>query len=137
MAEVLPQVRVRADTQSRETTSRVETSTHLPLKDTTITSGNGRVIAPESVEGETPSQLPPFNNMEQPTPKVLAELLTPGLQLEIYRIPKATQASSCKLSQATRQVLRASLPQSRNGEIRKQLILYHTYVAESWDEAME
>ena len=131
MAEVLPQVRVRADTQSREASSRVELSTHLPLKDTTNNAGNGRGTAPESVEGEIPSQLPPFNNMEQPTPKILAKLLTPILQREIYQIPKAILASSCKLSQATRQVLRASLPQQRIEEIRKQLILYHTYVAES------
>lgn len=77
MAEVLPQIRVRADTQSREASFKVETPTVLPLTDATNNTGNGRIISPESVEGETPSQLPAFSNMAQPiTAKMLAQLLT-------------------------------------------------------------
>ena len=54
MAEVLPQIRVRADTQSREVNARVETPIALPLRDATNDAGNGRISSPETVEGETP-----------------------------------------------------------------------------------
>lgn len=54
MAEVLPQIRVRADTQSREVNSKVETAIALPLSDATDDAGNGRISSPETVEGETP-----------------------------------------------------------------------------------
>lgn len=131
MAEVLPQIRVRADTQSREASSKVATPAILPLRDATNNTGNGRVIAPESVEGEIPSQLAGFGNMAQPTTtNIFAEPLTPLLQHDSYQIPKAIQASSCKPFLAIRRMLRASLPGQRNGEIRKQLTLYHTYVSE-------
>lgn len=54
MAEVLPQVRGRADTQSREVGSKLETPTVLPLRDTTNNTSSGRMITSESVEGEIP-----------------------------------------------------------------------------------
>ena len=57
MAEVLPQIRVRADTQSREVNSKVETATALPLRDETNDTGNRRISSPETVEGETPGSV--------------------------------------------------------------------------------
>lgn len=57
MAEVLPQIRVRADTQSQEASSKVETPVLPPLRDATKTTGNGRISSPESAEGETPLRL--------------------------------------------------------------------------------
>lgn len=54
MAEVVPQIRVRADTQSREMSSKVETATALPLRDATNDAGNVRMSSPETVEGEIP-----------------------------------------------------------------------------------
>ena len=55
MAEVLPQIRVRADTQSREVSSKVETATALPLRDATNDASNGRISSPETLEGEIPA----------------------------------------------------------------------------------
>ena len=66
MAEVLPQIRVRAATQSRDAGSKMEPPSSQPLKDATNGTGNGRIILPESAEGETPSQLPGFSNIAQP-----------------------------------------------------------------------
>ena len=130
MAEVLPQIRLRADTQSREASSNVESPTILPLKDATNNVGNGRVTSPESVEGKTPSLLPGVSNMGRPTTatKMLAELLTLLFQHDNYQTPKAIQASSCRPSQVIRRMPRPSLPPGRNEEIHKQLTLYHTYV---------
>ena len=54
MAEVLPQVGGRADTQSREVGSKMETPIVPPLRDTTNNTKNGRMITSESVEGEIP-----------------------------------------------------------------------------------
>ena len=54
MAEVLPQIRPRADTQPREADSKLETPTILPLRDATNYTGNGRLNSSESVEGEIP-----------------------------------------------------------------------------------
>ena len=54
MAEVLPQVGGRADTQSREVGSKPETPTVLPLRDATNNIKNGRMITSESVEGKIP-----------------------------------------------------------------------------------
>ena len=54
MAEVLPQVGGRADTQSSEVGSKPKTPTVLPLRDTTNHTGNGRMITSESAEGEIP-----------------------------------------------------------------------------------
>ena len=77
MAEVLPQIRLRADTQSQEATSTGETPRILPLRDATNSAGNGRAPAPESVEGETPSSLSGFSTKEQPaTETILSDLLT-------------------------------------------------------------
>ena len=67
MAEVLPRIRVRSDTQSREASSKVEAPAALPLRDATNHTGYGRITSLESVEGETLSQLPGFSNMAQPT----------------------------------------------------------------------
>ena len=57
MAEVLPQVGGRADTQSREVGSRLETPTVMPLRDTTNNTSSGRMITSESVEGEIPRMI--------------------------------------------------------------------------------
>lgn len=62
MAEVLPQIRVRSDTQSREASSKVEAPAALLWRDATNNTGNGRKTSPDSVEGETLSQLPGFSN---------------------------------------------------------------------------
>ena len=66
MAEVLPQIRVRAATQSRDAGSKMEPPSSQPLKEATNGTGNGRIVLPESAEGETPSQLPGFSNIAQP-----------------------------------------------------------------------
>lgn len=50
MAEVLPQIRVRADAQSREASSMMDTYKSPPLRDATNGMGNGRVTSPENVE---------------------------------------------------------------------------------------
>lgn len=52
MVEVLPQIRMRAEMQSRETGSKVETPTVLPLRDATNNIGTGRITSTESLEGE-------------------------------------------------------------------------------------
>ena len=57
MAEVLPQVGGRADTQSREVGSKLDTPTILPLRDATNNANNGRTITSESVEGEIPPMI--------------------------------------------------------------------------------
>ena len=54
MAEVLPKVGGRADSQSREVGSKLETPTVLPLRDTTNNASNGHIIVSDSVEGEIP-----------------------------------------------------------------------------------
>ena len=51
MTDTLPQIRVRADTQSRDAGSTVEAQTRLPGKDLSNYSGNGRVNGPENTEG--------------------------------------------------------------------------------------
>ena len=72
MAEVLPQIRVRAATQSRDAGSKMEPPANQPLKDATNGTANGRIILPESAEGETPSRLPGFSTIDQPqTTRVL------------------------------------------------------------------
>ena len=71
MAEVLPQIRVRAATQSRDAGSKMESPANQPLKDASNGTANGRIILPESAEGETPSQLPGFNNIDQPQTNLL------------------------------------------------------------------
>lgn len=89
MAEVLPQIRVRADTQSREASSKIETPTLLPLRDATKNIGNGRVNTTESAEGEPPAQLPGFSNTAQPrkTNDIggAADTATPARQLPITK----------------------------------------------------
>lgn len=54
MAEVLSQIRVRADTQSREAGFKVETATALPLRDAANDASNGRISSTETGEGEIP-----------------------------------------------------------------------------------
>ena len=131
MAEVLPQIRVRAATQSRDSGSKMELPANQPLKDATNGTANGRINGPESAEGKTPSQLPGFSNILQPqTTNLLTEPLTVLSQHDSFLPPKAIQASSCSPFQAAKRMLQAGLQCRRNGEIRKQLILYHTYVSE-------
>ena len=130
MAEVLPQIRVRAATQSRDAGSKMEPPANQPLKDATNGTANGRIILPESAEGETPSQLPGFSNIDQPrTTNLYAESLTLLSQHDSCLPPKAIQASSCSPFQAVKRMLPTGLQCRRNGEIRKQLTLYHTYVS--------
>ena len=131
MAEVLPQIRVRAATQSRDAGSKMEPPAVQPLKDATNGTGNGRITLPESAEGETPSQLPGFSNTAQPqTTNLFAEPLTLLFQRDSFLPPKAIQANSCSPFQAVKRMLQAGLQCRRNGGIRKQLTLYHTYFSE-------
>ena len=51
MTDTLPQIRVRADTQSRDAGSKAEVQARLPAKDLSNYSGNGRVNGPENTEG--------------------------------------------------------------------------------------
>ena len=124
MAEVLPQIRLRADAQSPEASSKVDTLKSPPLRDGTNSIDNGRVKPLESVEGETPS----LEQLGKIT--VLVQQLILLLQHDIYQIRKIIPANLCKPFQVIRQLLRAGLPPRKNEEIRKQSILYHTYVAE-------
>ena len=131
MAEVLPQIRVRAATQSRDAGSKMEPPANQPLKDATNGTAHGRIILPESAEGETPSQLPGISNIDQPqTTNLFAEPLTLLSQHDSRLLPKAIQASSCSPFQAAKRMLQAGLQCRRNGEIRKQLTLYRMYVSE-------
>ena len=131
MAEVLPQIRVRAATQSRDAGSKMEPPANQPLKDATNGTANGRVILPESAEGETPPQLPGFSNIDQPqTTSLFAEPLTLLSQHDSCPPPKAIQASSCSPFQVAKRILQAGLQCRTNEGIRKQLTLYHTYVME-------
>ena len=87
MAEGLPQIRVRADRQLREASSKVETPKALPLRDATNNTGNGRVASTEGVEGETPSLLPgcqqhgASNNNNNKDVYEAADTVTPARQL--------------------------------------------------------
>lgn len=130
MAEVLPQIRVRSDTQSREPSSKVEPLAALPLRDATNNISNGRITSPESVEGEPPSQLPGFSTNGAENNDDYIHGSNPLLQHDSYQTTNLIQASLCRPSPAIRRMLRASLPRQKNGEIRKQLTLYHTYVSE-------
>ena len=51
MTDTLPQIRVRADTQSRDASSKTEAQARLPAKDSSNYSGNGRVNSPDNTDG--------------------------------------------------------------------------------------
>ena len=51
MTDTLPQIRVRADTQSRDAALKTEAQARLPAKDSSNYSSNGRVYVPDNTEG--------------------------------------------------------------------------------------
>jgi len=51
MADTLPQIRVRSDTQSRDTDAKIEAPARQSLKDPASNAGNGRPMSPDNMEG--------------------------------------------------------------------------------------
>lgn len=51
MTDTLPQIRVRADTHSRDAALKTEAQARLPAKDSSNYSSNGRVNGPDNTEG--------------------------------------------------------------------------------------
>ena len=93
MAEVLPQLRGRADTQSRGVGSKLETPTVLPLREATNNSRNGRITTSESVEGERPCMTAAWNYHQHDAPNNhnqdigrAADIVTSARQLPTSRI---------------------------------------------------
>ena len=60
MTDTLPQIRVRADTQSRDAAVKAEAQARLPAKDSSNYSGSSRVNGPDNTEGAQ-SQLDAFS----------------------------------------------------------------------------
>lgn len=92
MADALPQIRVRSDTQSRDAVAKVDASTRQGSKDSANAPNNGQAIIPENAEG-THFNEPPVCKAQSADHVGKGPVLRLFLQRPHYQMEEATQTS--------------------------------------------
>ena len=126
MTDTLPQIRVRADTQSRDVGTKAEAQARLPAKDLSNYSGNGRVNGPDSTESARPVSCCMLSL--HLTSIISYTLLTKSLQHARFHQAKAIQADSSQRCPSTSQMPQARPLQRKHGETRRPSILCQMYI---------